>query len=137
MSKPESAPTWCTPTAVPPAAQVGGGPVAEAVARHFAIQAERSEAARVTAQVERDACSATARLLASAGWYEKAAATMAAAPIPARAPAPLLPTTDGVISLRPTNVRSKTPSAISPDQEAAVGAWRLLAHCAHPLQVRH
>ena len=62
------APTWCTPTAAPPAAQVGGGPVAEAVARHFAIQAERSEAARVTAQVERDACSATARLLASAGW---------------------------------------------------------------------
>ena len=38
-----STPTLCTPTAVPPAAQVGGGPVAEAVARHFALQAERSD----------------------------------------------------------------------------------------------
>ena len=98
--------------------------MAEAVARHFAIQAERSEAARVTAQVERDARSATARLLASPGWYEKAAATMAAAPIPACAHAPILPATDGVTSLRPTNVRSKAPSTISPGQEAAVGAWK-------------
>ena len=39
-----STPTLCTPTAVPPAAQVGGGPVAEAVARHFALQAERKAA---------------------------------------------------------------------------------------------
>ena len=98
--------------------------MAEAIARHFAVNAERSEAARATAQVERDACAATARLLASAGWHERAAATMAAAPTPARAPAPLLPASDGVISLRPTNVRSTTPSAISPSQEAAVGAWR-------------
>ena len=119
-----STPALCTPTAVPPAAQVGGGPVAEAVARHFALQAERSEAAHATAQVERDACAATARLLASAGWHEKAAAKMAAAPIPARAHAPLLPASDGVISLRPTSTRSSTPSAISPGQEAAVGAWR-------------
>ena len=85
--------------------------MAEAIARHFAIHAERSEVARATAQVERDACAATARLLASAGWHERAAATMAAAPIPTRAPAPLLPATDGVISLRPTNAGSKTPSA--------------------------
>ena len=98
--------------------------MAEAVARHFALQAERSEAAHATAQVERDACAATARLLASAGWHEKAAATMAAAPIPARAHAPLLPASDGVISLRPTSTRSRTPSAISPGQETAVGAWR-------------
>ena len=131
----------CTPTAVPLAPQVAGGPVAEAVARHFAVQAERNEADRVAAQVERDACSATARVLASAGWHEKAAATMAAAPIPACTPAPLLPATDGVISLRPIAVRSKPPSAISPGQEAAVGAWKgsLVAASSlrPPLQVRY
>ena len=45
-----------THTATPPAAQVGGGPVAEAIARHFAVHAERGEVARAAAQVERDAC---------------------------------------------------------------------------------
>ena len=106
------------------AAQVGRGPVAEAVAHHLAVQAERNETARVAAQAERDRCSATARLLASAGWHERAAAAMAAAPNPTRVAAPLLPASDGVISLRPTAIRSKAPSAISPGQEAAVGAWR-------------
>ena len=121
----DQAHTACMHTTVtPPAAQVGGGPVAEAIARHFAVHAERGEVARAAAQVERDACAATARLLASAGWHDRAAATMAAAPTPVRTPAPLLPASDGVISLRPTNVRSTTLSAISPGQEAAVGAWR-------------
>ena len=113
-----------TPTAAPPAAQVGGGPVAEAIARHFAVHAERGEGARAAAQVERDACAAKARLLASAGWHDKAAAIMAAAPTPVPAPAPMLPASDGVISLRPANVRSTNSSAIPPAQEAAVGAWR-------------
>ena len=98
--------------------------MAEAVARHFTVQAERSEAARVTAQVERDACSATARLLERAGWHERAAATMAAAPNPACAAAPLLPTTDGIISLRPTNVRSKASSAIPPRLSSGSGVGR-------------
>ena len=60
-----SATPACAPTEVPRAAQVGRGPVAEAVARHLAVQAERDETARVAAQAERDRCSATARLLAS------------------------------------------------------------------------
>ena len=44
-----SATPACAPTAVPLAAQVGRGPVAEAIARHLTVQAERNEAARVAA----------------------------------------------------------------------------------------
>ena len=116
--------TECTPNVLPPATQVGGGLVAEAIARHFSIEAGRSEVALNSAQAERDGCYATARLLARAGWHEKAAAAMAAAPKPTRVAAPMLPASDGVISLRPTAVRSKAPSTISPGQEAAVGAWK-------------
>ena len=119
-----STPAVLTPTVLPPATQVVGGPVAEAIARHFAVHAESGEVARASAQVERDACAATARLLASAGWHDKAAATMATAPTPTRAPAPLLLATDGIISLRPANVKSTSFSAILPAQEVAVGAWR-------------
>ena len=101
----QSRPTsHCTPTAPPPAAQVGAGPVAAAIARHFAVDAERSEAAFRSAQAERDGCYATARLLARAGWQERAEAVIAAAPSLTRTGAPLPPPLDGVVSLRPTAV---------------------------------
>ena len=101
--------TECTPTVLPPAVQVGGGPVAEAKARHFAVEAERSEAARNSAQAERDGCYATARLLARAGWHEKAEAAIAAAPNPTRTAALLPPALDGIVPLRPTAHRSSIP----------------------------
>ena len=101
----------CAPTAVPPAAQVGRGPVAEAIARHLVVQAERSEAARVAAQAERDRCYATARLLARAGWHEKAEAAIAAAPNHARTAAPLPSALEGIVSLRPTARKSTIPTS--------------------------
>ena len=114
----------CTPTVLPPATQVGGGPVAEAIARHFAVKAEGSEAARKSAQAERDSCYATARLLARAGWHERAEAAIAAAPTPARAAPPLPPAIEGIVSLRPIARRGTMPTQLAPSQETAVGAWR-------------
>ena len=108
----------------PPTPHVQGGPVAEAIARHFAVAAERSEVLRKVAQVDRDRCVATARLLARAGWSDRADAIMAAAPAPARTIAPLLPASDSVISLRPVAIHSPPHSAMAPSQEAAVGAWK-------------
>ena len=58
--------TECTPTVLPTTTQVGGGLVAEAMARHFSVEARRNEAALGSAQAERDGCYATARLLARA-----------------------------------------------------------------------
>ena len=98
--------------------------MAEAMARHFALQAERGEAARNSAQAERDACYATARLLARAGWHKKAQAAIAAAPNPALTAAPLPPAIELIVSLRPIARRGTIPTQLAPNQEAAVGAWR-------------
>ena len=98
--------------------------MAEAMARHFALKAESGEAARKSAQAERDSCYATARLLAKAGWHERAEAAIAAAPNPARTAAPLPPATEGIVSLRPIARRGAIPTQLAPSQETAVGAWR-------------
>ena len=91
--------TECAPTVPPPVVQASGGPVVEAIARHFAVKAERSESARTSVQAERDGCYATARLLANAGWHERAEAVITAAPNPAHTTAPLPPALDRVVSL--------------------------------------
>ena len=112
-----------TPTTTP-TAQVGGSRIAEAMARHAAVEAERSEAERTTAQVERDRCAATARLLASAGWCDRAVAVMAAAPAIPHTPAPR-PTTKGkVMSLQPNAVHGTARSTVLPSQGDAVTAWK-------------
>ena len=112
-----------TPTQTP-AAQVRGGRIAEDMARHAAIGAELSEAARTLAQAERDRCAATARLLVSAGWCKKAEAVMAAAPAITHTSAPIPTAAGSVISLQPTAVRGTARSTVVPSQETAVTAWK-------------
>ena len=58
-----------TPSTPSPMTQARHGPVAEAIARIAAVSAERCEVTRRSDQAERDRCAATARLLASAGWW--------------------------------------------------------------------
>ena len=118
--------TTLIPTPTPtPTAQVRGGRIAEAMARHAAIEAERSEAARTLAQVERDRCAATARLLVSAGWCEKAEAVMAAAPGIPHPSAPI-PTAAGKCDIPAARCSARycACSTVVPSQEAAVTAWK-------------
>ena len=91
----------------PPMPHVQGGPAAEAIARHHAVEAERSQVLREVAQVDRGRCAATARLLARVGWSDRAEAIMAAAPAPTHTVAPLVPASDRVVSLRPVAVHGE------------------------------
>ena len=111
--------TACLSVAPTPLIQVSRGLVAEAIARHATVVFEHS-------RVERDRCSATARLLMRAGWNEKAEAIMAAAPAchPQHRTVPLCQSTEGVISLRSVAVLGVAFNALAPDQENVVGAWK-------------
>ena len=84
-----------TPSPMP---QARLGPVAEVIARIAAVSAERCEVTRRSDQAERDRCAATARLLASAGWCDRAEAIMAAAPHPMHHAAPPPPASDVVVA---------------------------------------
>ena len=87
--------------------------MAEAIACMASEQATRNESTRLSEQAERDACSATARVLQRAGRMGKAHTLMTTAP-PHRA----TPTHVGAtLSLTPSEVTSCAPPPLASPRE--------------------
>ena len=97
-----------------------GGPVAEAIARMAAEREAREESTRLSAQAERDACSATARVLQRAGRTCEAHALMLSAPPHRETPTHI----GAAISLSPREVISCAPPALASPREPVAVSWQ-------------